>query len=181
MPQLRPEPNTKPKKTHSLRPHIPRTQNQTVLFSVLSLAEEEEEEEEEDGVCMEDPCRIPLQDSHLASRKAEEAGTPFPRSSFSFNPNSRNQLILGFFLHLLLLILAALRRFQAAAWLENLVGPLGLPNNPSESEFLSCLRSGLVLCNAINRIQPGSVPKVLFFPTLISFLSWGSLISHFLD
>lgn len=86
---------------------------------------------------MEDHCRIPLQDSHLASRKAEDA---------------------------------ALRRYQAAAWLETLVGPLGLSNHPSELEFLSCLRNGLVLCNAINKIQPGSVLKVVdsHSPTLAS-------------
>ncbi|XP_058077418.1 kinesin-like protein KIN-14L [Magnolia sinica] len=77
---------------------------------------------------MEDACRIPLHDSHLASRRAEEA---------------------------------ALRRFQAAEWLETLVGPIGLPCQPSEPEFLSYLRNGLFLCNAINKIQPGAVPKVV--------------------
>ncbi|XP_077241692.1 P-loop nucleoside triphosphate hydrolases superfamily protein with CH (Calponin Homology) domain-containing protein isoform X2 [Tasmannia lanceolata] len=73
-------------------------------------------------------CRIPLHDSHLASRKAEES---------------------------------AWRRFQSVAWLESVVGPLGLSPQPSELEFLSCLRNGLVLCNAINKIRPGSVPKVV--------------------
>lgn len=56
----------------------------------------------------------------------------------------------------------AWRRFQATQWLESLVGPLGISNQPSEKEFISCLRSGLILCNAINKIQPGSVPKVKF-------------------
>ncbi|KAL0383527.1 UNVERIFIED_CONTAM: Kinesin-like protein KIN-14L [Sesamum calycinum] len=41
-----------------------------------------------------------------------------------------------------------------------LVGPLGIPSQPSEREFISCLRNGLILCNVINKIQPGSVPKV---------------------
>ncbi|XP_028552318.1 kinesin-like protein KIN-14A [Dendrobium catenatum] len=57
---------------------------------------------------------------------------------------------------------AAYRRFQAATWLEKMVGPLGLPSQqPSEQEFVSCLKNGLVLCNAINKIQPGAVPKVV--------------------
>ncbi|KAF8043947.1 hypothetical protein BT93_A2047 [Corymbia citriodora subsp. variegata] len=56
---------------------------------------------------------------------------------------------------------AAWRRYQAAEWLEGLVGPLGLPRQPSEREFISCLRNGQFLCNVINRIQPGAVPKVV--------------------
>ncbi|XP_043723345.1 kinesin-like protein KIN-14L [Telopea speciosissima] len=55
----------------------------------------------------------------------------------------------------------ACRRFEAAGWLETLVGPLGLSNQPSEQEFLSCLRNGIFLCNAINKIRPGAVPKVV--------------------
>ncbi|KAK3446662.1 hypothetical protein EUGRSUZ_A02334 [Eucalyptus grandis] len=57
---------------------------------------------------------------------------------------------------------AAWRRYQAAEWLEGLVGPLGLPRQPSEREFISCLRNGQFLCNAINRIQPGAVPKLSY-------------------
>ncbi|XP_010269743.1 PREDICTED: kinesin-like protein KIN-14G isoform X2 [Nelumbo nucifera] len=56
---------------------------------------------------------------------------------------------------------AALRRYHAAEWLESLVGPLGIPSQPSERDFVSCLRNGLILCNAINKIQPGAVPKVV--------------------
>ncbi|KAG0453490.1 hypothetical protein HPP92_024794 [Vanilla planifolia] len=56
---------------------------------------------------------------------------------------------------------AACRRFQAALWLEKMSGPLGLPSEPTEQQFVSCLRNGLVLCNAINKIQPGAVPKVV--------------------
>ncbi|GLT95936.1 hypothetical protein SLE2022_135890 [Rubroshorea leprosula] len=56
---------------------------------------------------------------------------------------------------------AALRRYVAAAWLESFVGPLGISSQPSEREFISCLRNGLILCTAINKIQPGSVPKVV--------------------
>ncbi|KAI3905578.1 hypothetical protein MKX01_036487, partial [Papaver californicum] len=70
-------------------------------------------------------------DMHLASRKAEET---------------------------------ALRRYQAAGWLESFIGPvsgLSSSKHPSEIEFVSCLKNGLVLCNLINKIQPGSVPKVI--------------------
>ncbi|KAI4325638.1 hypothetical protein MLD38_031020 [Melastoma candidum] len=56
---------------------------------------------------------------------------------------------------------SANRRYQAAEWLDGLVGPLGISLRPSEGEFLSCLRNGQVLCNVINRIKPGSVPKVV--------------------
>ncbi|XP_015583423.2 kinesin-like protein KIN-14L isoform X2 [Ricinus communis] len=56
---------------------------------------------------------------------------------------------------------AAWRRFHAAEWLESLVGPLGLPGQPSEKEFVSRLRNGLILCNAINKVHPGAVPKVV--------------------
>lgn len=69
---------------------------------------------------------------------------------------------------------AAWRRFQAAAWLETLVGPLGTSKQPSERELLSCLRNGLILCNAINKIQPGAVTKVVenHFPS--ESLTWES-------
>ncbi|XP_049935600.1 kinesin-like protein KIN-14L [Nymphaea colorata] len=57
---------------------------------------------------------------------------------------------------------SAARRFQAAAWLRSTLGEsLKLSPQPSEEEFLSCLRNGLVLCNAINKIKPGAVPKVV--------------------
>jgi kinesin family protein C2/C3 len=56
---------------------------------------------------------------------------------------------------------AAARRFQAVQWLKSVVGQLGIPNQPSEKEFISCLRNGMILCNAINKIHPGAVSKVL--------------------
>ncbi|GMI64778.1 hypothetical protein like AT3G10310 [Hibiscus trionum] len=56
---------------------------------------------------------------------------------------------------------AALRRYVAVAWLENLVGPLGISSQPSEKELVSCLRNGLILCNVINKIHPGAVAKVV--------------------
>lgn len=40
------------------------------------------------------------------------------------------------------------------------VGGKDLPNQPSEDEFRLALRSGIVLCNVLNKVQPGAVPKV---------------------
>ncbi|PIA48351.1 hypothetical protein AQUCO_01400749v1 [Aquilegia coerulea] len=57
---------------------------------------------------------------------------------------------------------SALRRYQATTWLESFnERSLGLSAQPSEQEFVSCLRNGIVLCNVINKIQPGIVPKVI--------------------
>lgn len=56
---------------------------------------------------------------------------------------------------------AALRRYEATQWLENQVGPLGISHQPTERELVSCLRNGLILCKAINKIHPGAVPKVV--------------------
>ncbi|KAH9619025.1 hypothetical protein KSS87_012929 [Heliosperma pusillum] len=56
---------------------------------------------------------------------------------------------------------AVLRRYQAVHWLECVVGPLGIHTEPTETEFISCLRNGIILCNAINKIQPGIIPKVV--------------------
>nr|POE46628.1 kinesin-like protein kin-14l [Quercus suber] len=69
---------------------------------------------------------------------------------------------------------AAWRRYQAVGWLENLVGPLDISKQPSEREFISCLRNGLVLCNAINKINPGAVPKVVENPSHLQSVSWES-------
>ncbi|GAB2267043.1 hypothetical protein Dimus_002026 [Dionaea muscipula] len=69
---------------------------------------------------------------------------------------------------------AALRRYQAVHWLECLVCPLGVADQPSEKEFISCLRNGLILCNAINKIQPGSVPKVVESHLATQSLPWDS-------
>ncbi|KAJ8562680.1 hypothetical protein K7X08_031132 [Anisodus acutangulus] len=69
---------------------------------------------------------------------------------------------------------AALRRYQATHWLECFVGPLGISSQPSEREFVSCLRSGLVLCNLINKVQPGSVPKVVEIHTPSQSIMWDS-------
>ncbi|KAL5701006.1 hypothetical protein ACHQM5_026389 [Ranunculus cassubicifolius] len=62
---------------------------------------------------------------------------------------------------------AALRRYEAAGWLRKMVGVVGakdLAAEPSEEEFRLGLRSGIILCNVLNKIQPGSVPKVVESP-----------------
>lgn len=59
--------------------------------------------------------------------------------------------------------LVATRRYEAARWLRKIVGVVcskDLPAEPSEEDFRLGLRSGIVLCNALNKVQPGAVPKV---------------------
>jgi Calponin homology (CH) domain len=58
------------------------------------------------------------------------------------------------------------------------VGAKDLPEEPSEEEFRLGLRNGLILCNALNKVHPGAVPKVRLFncshiapPNLIFFLN----------
>ncbi|KAI5419588.1 hypothetical protein KIW84_043667 [Lathyrus oleraceus] len=58
---------------------------------------------------------------------------------------------------------AALRRYEAAGWLRKMVGIVAakdLPAEPSEEEFRLGLRSGIILCNVINKVQPGVVLAV---------------------
>ncbi|KAK7379017.1 hypothetical protein VNO80_04469 [Phaseolus coccineus] len=57
---------------------------------------------------------------------------------------------------------AASRRYEAAGWLRKMVGVVAakdLPAEPSEEEFRLGLRSGIILCNVINKVQSGAVPK----------------------
>ncbi|XWS58129.1 hypothetical protein CRYUN_Cryun08bG0008000 [Craigia yunnanensis] len=59
---------------------------------------------------------------------------------------------------------SSLRRYEAAGWLRKTVGVVGgkdLPAEPSEEEFRLGLRSGIILCNVLNKVQPGAVPKVV--------------------
>ena len=68
----------------------------------------------------------------------------------------------------------ASRRYEAAGWLRKMVGVVAakdLPAEPSEEEFRLGLRSGIILCNALNKIQPGGVPKVMPIFLLPVFLS----------
>ncbi|XP_039839693.1 kinesin-like protein KIN-14Q isoform X1 [Panicum virgatum] len=59
---------------------------------------------------------------------------------------------------------AAIRRHDAASWLRKTVGVVcakDLPDEPSEEEFQLGLRNGIILCNALNKVQPGAIPKVV--------------------
>lgn len=72
--------------------------------------------------------------------------------------------------------MVASRRYEAAGWLRKMVGVVAakdLPAEPSEEEFRLGLRSGIILCNALNKVQPGAVPKVyfiLFIPLVLLLL-----------
>ncbi|GAB2218682.1 hypothetical protein Droror1_Dr00001909 [Drosera rotundifolia] len=62
---------------------------------------------------------------------------------------------------------ASLRRYEAAGWLRKMVGVVAgkdLPAEPSEEHFRIGLRSGIILCNVLNKIQSGAVPKVVEAP-----------------
>lgn len=66
-------------------------------------------------------------------------------------------------------LLVATRRYEAAAWLRKVVGFVGakdLPAELSEEDFRLGLRSGIILCNVLNKIQPGAVSKVKYDPKL---------------
>ncbi|XP_059659585.1 kinesin-like protein KIN-14I isoform X2 [Cornus florida] len=77
---------------------------------------------------------------------------------------------------------AATRRYEAAGWLRKMVGVVGakdLPAEPSEDEFRLGLRSGLILCNVINKVQPGAVPKVVESPCDSTLIPDGAALSAY--
>ncbi|KAB5529177.1 hypothetical protein DKX38_019258 [Salix brachista] len=77
---------------------------------------------------------------------------------------------------------AALRRYEAAGWLRKTVGVVGgkdLPAEPSEEEFRLGLRSGIILCNVLNKVQPGAVPKVVEGPGDSGEVPDGAALSAF--
>ncbi|KAG6749835.1 hypothetical protein POTOM_046905 [Populus tomentosa] len=77
---------------------------------------------------------------------------------------------------------AASRRYEAAGWLRKMVGVVAakdLPAEPSEEEFRLGLRSGIILCNALNKIQPGGVPKVVESPCDATPIPDGAALSAF--
>ncbi|URD92996.1 CH, partial [Musa troglodytarum] len=63
---------------------------------------------------------------------------------------------------------AASRRYQAAKWLRQVDQGASetLPEEPTEEEFFLALRNGLILCNVLNRVNPGAVPKVVENPVI---------------
>lgn len=56
---------------------------------------------------------------------------------------------------------SAARRQQAILWLQEMVGNLGLSSDATEEDLQLCLRNGISLCNLINMVQSGAVPKVM--------------------
>ncbi|XP_076885225.1 kinesin-like protein KIN-14I [Bidens hawaiensis] len=62
---------------------------------------------------------------------------------------------------------ATTRRYEATAWMRKMIGIVGakdLPAQPSEEEFRVALKSGLILCYVINKVDPGAVNKVVEGP-----------------
>ncbi|KAJ6338542.1 hypothetical protein OIU76_008086 [Salix suchowensis] len=77
---------------------------------------------------------------------------------------------------------AASRRYEAAGWLRKIVGVVAakdLPAEPSEEEFRLGLRSGIILCNVLNKVQPGAVPKVVESPCDAALIPDGAALSAF--
>ncbi|KAE8696983.1 Kinesin-4 [Hibiscus syriacus] len=77
---------------------------------------------------------------------------------------------------------AASRRSEAAGWLRKMVGVVAakdLPAEPSEEEFRLGLRSGIILCNVLNKVQPGAVPKVVESPCDATLIPDGAALSAF--
>ncbi|KAF5728491.1 Kinesin-like protein 1 isoform 2 [Tripterygium wilfordii] len=63
---------------------------------------------------------------------------------------------------------AASRRYQAAQWLRQMdhVASESLSKEPSEEDFCLSLRNGLILCNVLNKVNPGAVRKVVENPII---------------
>ncbi|KAF4403444.1 hypothetical protein G4B88_008090 [Cannabis sativa] len=77
---------------------------------------------------------------------------------------------------------AASRRNEAAGWLRKMVGVVAakdLPAEPSEEEFRLGLRSGIILCNVLNKVQPGAVSKVVESPCDAALIPDGAALSAF--
>ncbi|KAJ9538372.1 LOW QUALITY PROTEIN: hypothetical protein OSB04_031105, partial [Centaurea solstitialis] len=63
---------------------------------------------------------------------------------------------------------AATKRNEATRWIRKTVGVVAakdLPSEPSEEDFRMGLRSGLVLCAALNKIERGAIPKMVGNPS----------------
>ncbi|XP_042048568.1 kinesin-like protein KIN-14I isoform X1 [Salvia splendens] len=76
----------------------------------------------------------------------------------------------------------AIRRYEAAAWMRKLIGVVAakdLPAEPSEEEFRLGLRSGIILCNILNKVQAGAVQKVVESPSDPVLVPDGAALSAF--
>ncbi|CAI8596768.1 unnamed protein product [Vicia faba] len=58
---------------------------------------------------------------------------------------------------------AGSRRYEASEWLRQMdnVASSFLPPKPSQQQFYLALRNGIILCNVLNRVNPGAVVKVV--------------------
>ncbi|KAK7277786.1 hypothetical protein RJT34_22803 [Clitoria ternatea] len=77
---------------------------------------------------------------------------------------------------------AAFRRYEAAGWLRKMVGVVAakdLPAEPSEEEFRLGLRSGIILCNVLNKVQPGAIAKVVESPVDSGLIPDGAPLSAY--
>ncbi|WJX13335.1 hypothetical protein P8452_03733 [Trifolium repens] len=72
---------------------------------------------------------------------------------------------------------ASSRRNEAAKWLRNTVGGKDLLDEPSEEAFRIALRSGIILCTALNKVQPAAVPNVVEAPSDIDNIPDGAALS----
>ncbi|XP_041999627.1 kinesin-like protein KIN-14I isoform X2 [Salvia splendens] len=77
---------------------------------------------------------------------------------------------------------ASLRRYEAAEWVRKMVGVVlgkDLPAEPSVEDFRIGLRSGIILCTLLNKIQPASVPKVVEAPVDTVIIPDGASLTTF--
>ncbi|KAL1545996.1 Kinesin-like protein KIN-14I, variant 2 [Salvia divinorum] len=77
---------------------------------------------------------------------------------------------------------ASLRRYEAAGWVRKMVGVVlgkDLPAEPSEEDFRIGLRSGIILCTLLNKVQPASVPKVVEAPVDTVIIPDGTALTAF--
>ncbi|GMI79364.1 KINESIN-LIKE PROTEIN IN ARABIDOPSIS THALIANA D, kinesin 4 [Hibiscus trionum] len=77
---------------------------------------------------------------------------------------------------------ASLKRYEATGWLRKTVGVVlgkDLPAEPSEDEFRLGLRSGKILCTVLNKIIPGSVPKIIDGPSDSVIIPDGVALSEY--
>ncbi|XVF33844.1 hypothetical protein REPUB_Repub18cG0006700 [Reevesia pubescens] len=65
---------------------------------------------------------------------------------------------------------AASRRYQAAEWRRQMDqgASESLLKQPSQEEFCLALRNGFILCNVLNKVNPGAVLKVVENPIILS-------------
>ncbi|XP_072052681.1 kinesin-like protein KIN-14I isoform X4 [Arachis hypogaea] len=62
---------------------------------------------------------------------------------------------------------ASVRRNEATEWMRKTLGVVAgrdLPAEPSEEDFRVALRTGIILCNVLNKVVPGSIPKIIQAP-----------------